>query len=82
MASTQHPDRHVDAGELALEAIRLGARLDDNHPADPGGLESIGTCRNCGYLIFEGHSNGWRHLPSVEELDTAGRWLAAHPNGS
>jgi hypothetical protein len=79
MTSTEHPvrDDHA-AGASALDAIRLGERLDANHPADPGGLQSIGTCRNCGYLIFEAHGRGWKHLPSVEERDRAGKWLAMH----
>jgi hypothetical protein len=83
MASTRPPDRpDHDAGRRALEAVRLGAMLDANHRADPGGLRSIGTCRSCGYLIFEAHGRDWRHLPSVEERDQAGRWLAAHRIGS
>ena len=82
MASTPHPQRDHHAGQLALEAVRLGERLDANHPADPGGLESIGTCRKCGYLIFDARGRGWQHLPSVEELDTGGRWLADHPDSS
>ncbi len=67
-----------DSAVLAREAIRLGEALDQNHAAEPGGLQSIGTCRTCGYLIFQAHDNGWRHLPSVEEREHAGRWLAAH----
>jgi hypothetical protein len=83
MTSNTPPDRSVeDTGQLAREAVRLGEMLDANHPADPGGLQSIGTCRNCGYLIFEAGDDGWRHLPSVEERDQAGMWLAAHPSGS
>jgi hypothetical protein len=78
MASHDRPEQGPAAGRLALEAVRLGEMLDANHPADPGGLQSIGTCRTCGYLIFEAHGRTWRHLPSVEERDVAGRWLATH----
>ncbi|MGH9078710.1 MAG: hypothetical protein ACRDYE_01290 [Acidimicrobiales bacterium] len=67
---------------MAVDAVRLGEMLDANHAAEPGGLQSIGTCRNCGYLIFEAHGSGWRHLPSVEERDQAGKWLVMHPNSS
>jgi hypothetical protein len=79
MASSQQPNSNQPAAtKLAVEAVRLGELLDANHPAEPGGLQSIGTCRTCGYLIFQAHGNGWRHLPSVEERTTAGRWLAVH----
>lgn len=83
LVSPEHPDRHDQApGQLALEAVRIGMMLDANHAAEPGGLQSIGTCRNCGYLIFEAHGNGWRHLPSVEERDKAEIWLAKHASSS
>ncbi len=72
-----HPDGRA-ANKIALEAVRLGERLDANHPAEPGGLQSIGTCRRCGYLIFDSRDRGWRHLPSVEELEKARSWLAMH----
>ena len=87
MDTTGQPDRHgppqeqqgrPGPGVLAREAVQLGEALDANHPPEPGGLQSIGTCRNCGYLIFEDRGDGWRHLPSVEERARAGRWLAAH----
>jgi hypothetical protein len=79
MASNQHLNRSdQNPGAPALEAVRLGERLDANHPADPGGLQSIGTCRKCGYLIFESHGRGWKHLPSVEEREKAGKWLTMH----
>lgn len=82
MAASEPSDQHGRAAQLALEAVRLGELLDANHRADPGGLQSIGTCRNCGYLIFEAHGAGWRHLPSVEERSRAGQWLAMHGSGS
>jgi hypothetical protein len=83
MASSEQPKPNGPAAtRLALEAVRLGEMLDANHPAEPGGLQSIGTCRTCGYLIFQAAGNDWRHLPSVEERDTAGRWLAAHQNNA
>ncbi len=79
MASSEQPKPNGPAAtKLALEAVRLGEMLDANHPAEPGGLQSIGTCRTCGYLIFQAGDNEWRHLPSVEERDTAGKWLATH----
>lgn len=80
MVFTRPPDRPAQDGRLAIEAVRLGERLDADHGADPGGLVSIGTCRNCGYLIYEAHGRAWRHLPSVEERDQARQWLAAHAN--
>jgi hypothetical protein len=83
MASPEHPVQHEPAtGRLMLEAVRLGEMLDANHAAEPGGLQSIGTCRNCGYLIFDAHGRGWRHLPSVEERDEAEKWLAMHRTSS
>jgi hypothetical protein len=82
MASPEHTDRRDQAArQRALEAVRLGMMLDEHHSAEPGGLQSIGTCRICGFLIFEAHGEGWRHLPSVEELDKATTWLKRHSDG-
>ena len=83
MTSDEQPHSNGPAvSRSAIEAIRLGDMLDANHPAEPGGLQSIGTFRTCGYLIFESRDRGWRHLPSVEEREKAGKWLATHRHDS
>jgi hypothetical protein len=66
------PDRLPQARVLAGE-------LDLNHPAEPGGLERIGTCRVCGFIIAEEGRGGWHHWPSVGEIDAAQAWLDHNP---
>jgi hypothetical protein len=69
------------AGNLP-EADALAVELDLNHVPQPGGLEEIGTCRRCGFIIAQGQQGVWRHQPSVGEIDAGEAWLDRnHSNG-
>lgn len=70
--------RHPPAVDERPEAEDIARDLDNNHPADPGELQDIGTCRTCGLLIVRNENGTWSHLPSVDEADQAGRWIDRH----
>jgi hypothetical protein len=63
---------------MALEAVRLGTTLNADHCADPGALQSIGTCRMCGFLSYQANDGNWKHVPAIEEREDAEKWLRQH----
>jgi hypothetical protein len=71
-------DSRVEAGTKALEAVKLGTALDEDHRADPGALRSIGTCRMCGILSYQANDGVWKHVPAIEECDEVDRWIRQH----
>lgn len=85
--STSTEDGRCVQGEFALgefwaseadqvaRARVLAGELDLNHAPEPGGLEDIGTCRRCGFIIAEDDQGVWHHWPSVGEIDDGQAWL-------
>jgi hypothetical protein len=68
-------------GDALPEAQALSDRLDANHPAEPGGLQGIGTCRICGMLIAKDERGVWLHRPSVGEIDAGEMWIHRNVTG-
>jgi hypothetical protein len=60
------------------QARILADELDLDHAPEPGGLEDIGTCRTCGFIIAEDEHGAWRHLASVGEIDAGQACLDRH----
>jgi hypothetical protein len=72
-------ERGGDQVDQSPEAQDLAGELDLNHAAEPGGLEEIGTCRRCGFIVAQDNQGRWRHQPSVGEIDAGEAWLASNP---
>ena len=75
MPSEESPGPADDVGAKALEAVKVGATLNADHRADPGGLRSIGTCRICRIFCYQTQDGTWKHVPSIEECDHAEYWI-------
>jgi hypothetical protein len=78
MPSMEDPQQGSSVGARALEAVSVGITLNDDHPADPGALRSIGTCQVCGILSYQAGDGSWKHVPAIEECDGAHEWIRQH----
>jgi hypothetical protein len=58
-----------EQGDKLPQARALAVEPDLNHAPEPGGLQEIGTCRACGFIIAEDEQGEWHHQPSVAVVD-------------